>query len=163
MKRLLLVMPALASAAAAPVRAEDQGPKGLAVEIRHMAAGPKGDGPPPTSPDDERLRGRLSKSLRAAIAERNRLPWWFGAPLAGFDPLADARPPDVRDLGVAVESAEPDKTVVAARFDSGANARHVVRYVYIRENGVWRLDDISGENGLDKWSLRGLLERKAGE
>jgi hypothetical protein len=162
MKRLLLVMPALASAAAAPVRAEDQGPKDLAVEIRHMAAGPKGDGPLPTSPDDERLRGRLSKSLRAAVSERNRLSLRFGAPLAGFDPL-DARPPDLRDLGVAVESAEPDKTVVAARFDSGANAQHVVRYVYIRENGVWRLDDISGENGLDKWSLRGLLERKAGE
>jgi hypothetical protein len=80
-------------------------------------------------------------------------------PALGFDPL-NLQPPDVRDLLAVVESAAPEKTV-AARFDSAAHARHVVRYVYVRENGVWRLDDISGENGPDKWSLRAPLDPDA--
>jgi len=83
-------------------------------------------------------------------------------PILDFDPITNAQDPSVRDLSIAVESADNAKAIVAASFDSeGGTARNIVRYVFVRESGAWKVDDISGQSGDEKWDLRELMKPKA--
>jgi len=59
----------------------------------------------------------------------------------------------VERLSIAPES----DSVVAASFYSG-DVKHVVRYVFAREDGAWRIDDIAGGAGDDKWDLREIIK-----
>jgi hypothetical protein len=83
-------------------------------------------------------------------------------PILDFDPVTNSQEPSVLNLSVAVESAEAAKTIVAASFDRESRPlRNVVRYVFVRDGGGWKLDDMRGEEGDDKWDLRELMNPKA--
>ena len=78
------------------------------------------------------------------------------APILDFDPVTDSQDPLVARLSIAAES----DTAAAATFYSGEE-RHVVRYVFKRESGGWRIDDISGGEGDGKWDLREIIKPDA--
>ena len=161
MKRLILIVAALAGFAA-PAMAEERPPKDIVVEIYHIAAGPKGDYQTPSAFDDKQVRKNFTKSLLAAQKAMDMRSKKLNEPILDFDPVTNSQDPSVRNLSVDVESADAAKTIVAAGFDSeGAKARNVVRYVFVREGAAWKLDDIRGDNGDDKWDLRELMNPKA--
>ncbi|WP_158813848.1 DUF3828 domain-containing protein [Methylocapsa sp. S129] len=161
MKRLILVVAALA-ALASPALAEEPSPRDVVVEIYHIAAGPKGDYQTPTAFDDKQVRKHFTKSLLAAQKAMDLRSKKLNEPILDFDPVTNSQDPSVRNLSVDVESADAARTIVAASFDSeGAKARNVVRYVFMREGAAWKLDDIRGDNGEDKWDLREIMNHEA--
>jgi hypothetical protein len=161
MKRLILLAAAAAGFCATSALAAEPSPKDIVVEIYHVAAGPKGDYQAPSAIEDKQLRKHFTKSLLAAQKSMDLRSKKLNEPILDFDPVTNSQDPSVRNLTIDVESADAAKTVVAASFDSeGDKARNVVRYVFVREGEVWKLDDISGENGADKWDLRDVMNPK---
>jgi hypothetical protein len=161
MKRLILVAAALAGLCAAPANAEEQSPKDVVVEIYHVAAGPKGDYQAPSAFDDKQVRRHFTKSLVAAQKAMDLRSKKLNEPILDFDPVTNSQDPSVRNLAIAAESADEAKTIIAASFDSQGDKPHnVVRYIFTREGGAWRIDDVTGENGDDKWDLREVMNPK---
>lgn len=74
-------------------------------------------------------------------------------PILDFDTVTDSRDPMAERLSIAPES----ERVVAATFFRG-ELEHVVRYVFAREDGAWRVDDIGGGEGDGKWDLREIVK-----
>jgi hypothetical protein len=163
MKRLFVLAAALAGLFASPVLADDPAPKDMVTEIYHIAAGPKGDYQTVSAFDDKQVRKNFTKSLLAADSAMNARSKKLNEPILDFDPITNSQDPSVRNLTIAVESADAAKTIVAASFDSeGSKTRNVVRYIFVRDGAAWKLDDISGENGgADKWDLRAIMNPKA--
>jgi hypothetical protein len=163
MNRLFAVAAALTGLFASPALADDPAPKDMVTEIYHIAAGPKGDYQAASAFDDKQVRKHFTKSLLAADNAMNARSKKLNEPILDFDPITNSQDPSVRNLTIDVESADAAKTIVAAAFDSeGSKTRNIVRYVFVRDGAVWRLDDISGENGgADKWDLRELMNPKA--
>jgi hypothetical protein len=163
MKRLFLIVTALAGVFVSPALAEDLAPKDVVVEIYHIAEGPKGDYQTPSAFDDKQVRKHFTKSLLAADSAMNARSKKLNEPILDFDPITNSQDPSVRNLTIDVESADAAKTIVAASFDSeGSKSRNIVRYIFVRDSAAWKLDDISGENGgADKWDLRELINPKA--
>lgn len=161
MKRQILIALAFAGAVL-PAMAGDPAPKDVVVEIYHIAAGPKGDYQAPSAFDDRQVRKHWTKSLLAAQSAMERRSKKLNEPILDFDPVTNSQDPSVRNLAIDVESADSAKTVVAARFDSeGEKDANVVRYIFVRDGGAWKLDDIRGERGDDKWDLREIINPKA--
>ena len=81
-----------------------------------------------------------------------------GAPILNFDPITNSEGPDVQNLDIAIESEQPDRVSIAAKFRSAADSS-IVHYDFVREGNVWKLDNIRGEiagqNG--QWSLREII------
>jgi hypothetical protein len=161
MKRRIFIAALLAAFCALPAIAEEQSPNDMVVEIYHIAAGPKGDYQVPSAIDDAKARKHFTKALLAAKKAMDLRSKKLNEPILDFDPVTNSQDPIVRNLSIAVESSDAAKTVVAASFDSeGKTPRNIVRYIFAREGGAWKIDDISGENGDDKWDLREVMNPK---
>jgi hypothetical protein len=162
MRRQMFLLSLLAGCCALPALAQEQSPKDQVVEIYRIAAGPRGDYLSPSAFEDRRVRKHFTKSLLSAenaVEARSRK---LNEPILDFDPVTNAQEPSVRNLSIGVESADAARTVVAASFDRESRPlRNVVRYIFVREGGGWRLDDMRGEEGDDKWDLRELMNPKA--
>ena len=65
--------------------------------------------------------------------------------------------PEVKDLKIAVDSETPTNSVIAAAFIS-YDEKNVVRYEFIKEGSLWKLDNMRGEGSGDKWSLRDIVK-----
>ena len=162
MKRLIVVAAAAAGFCLSPASAQESSPKDVVIEIYHIAAGPKGDYQTPSAIDDKQVRKHMSKALLAAKKAMDARSEKLNEPILDFDPVTNSQDPSVRNLSVDVESRDAAKTVVAARFDSeGAKAPNIVRYIFVRDGETWKIDDLRGENGDDKWDLRELMSPKA--
>ena len=145
------LLPASARAAAG-ANPGDREPEDIVGEIYRLYAGPKGDYQQ-GSIEDKRVSAFFSKSLRAALKAMNARSKKINEPILDFDPVTDSQDPLVERLSIAPERA----SVVAATFFSG-ELKHVVRYVFSREDGAWRIDDISGGEGEGKWDLREIIK-----
>ena len=156
MKRRILAL-AFSALCAFPSLTADQSPKDFVEEIYKIAAGPKGDYSTPSAFDDARVRKHFTKSLLSADRAMEARSKKLNEPILDFDPITNSQDPSVRNLSIAVENADAAKTVVAASFDSEGQTRNVVRYIFVREGGAWKLDDIKGEAGADKWDLREII------
>jgi hypothetical protein len=162
MRRLILALTALAGFWAVPAMAGDASPKDIVAEIYHIAAGPKGDYQVPSAIDDKKAAAHLTQSLIAAKKEMNLRSKKLNEPILDFDPVTNSQDPSVRNLSIDVERADAASAIVAASFDSeGAKARNVVRYVFVRDGGAWKIDDLRGQNGDDKWDLREIMNPKS--
>jgi Protein of unknown function (DUF3828) len=162
MRRLFVFAAALAGLLVSPVLADDLAPKEIVTQIYHIAAGPKGDYQTPSPFDDKQVRKYFTKSLLAADNAMSARSKKLNEPILDFDPITNSQDPSVRNLTIDVESADAAKTIVAASFDSeGAKARNVVRYILVRDGAAWKVDDMRGENGADKWDLRDVMNPKA--
>ncbi len=136
--------------AAGAAAAED--PRDIVTEIYRLYAGPKGDYSQ-GSIEDQRVSAYFTRSLRAALKAMNARSKKLNEPILDFDPVTDSQDPMVERLSIAPES----ESIVAATFYSG-DVKHVVRYVFKRENGAWRIDDVSGGEGDGKWDLRDIVK-----
>ncbi len=142
----------LFAAAGAFAGAADPAPADVVALIYRVYAGPKGDYSK-GSIEDKRVAATFTASLRKALAAMNARSKALNEPILDFDPVTDSQDPMVERLSIAPES----ERVVAATFFSG-DVKHVVRYVLVREGGGWRIDDISGGAGDDKWDLREIIK-----
>ena len=162
MKRQIFLLSLSAGCCALPATAEERSPRDQVVEIYRVAAGPKGDYLSPSPFDDRRVRKHFTKSLLNAENAVDLRSKKLTEPILDFDPVSNSQEPSVRNLSIAVESADAAKAVVAATFDrEGRPLRNVVRCIFVREGRGWKLDDMRGEEGEDKWDLRELLNPKA--
>ena len=145
----------IAAAAAAPGAASAAGEKSPAevtTAIYQIYAGPKGDYQTGNL-DDKRVVVYLSKSLRAALKAMEARSKALNEPILDFDPVTDSQDPQVEKLAIAAEG----DTAATATFFSG-DVKHVVRYSFVREGDVWKVDDISGGAGDEKWDLRDIIK-----
>jgi len=144
-----------AAAAAAPgvaLAAGDSSPVDVTTAIYHIYAGPKGDYQTGNL-DDKGVVVYLSKSLRAALKAMDARSRKLNEPILDFDPVTDSQDPQVEKLAIAAEG----DTAATATFFSG-DVKHVVRYSFVREGDAWKVDDISGGAGDEKWDLRDIIK-----
>jgi hypothetical protein len=161
-RRMLLVGLAVSSAIAfAPVLvAAPAQPREIVEEIYKFSAGRDGRYQGPSAFNDPSLRKRFfSKSLLAAVVKMEKLSKKRNEPILDFDPVTNSQDPDVKELQIAVDSETPARVVVAARFRSFEDQEpSIVRYAFVTEAGAWKLDNMEGEHGKDKWSLREIIK-----
>lgn len=155
MRRRTFLILAGSSLLASPALAADRAPADIVTTIYRVYAGPKGDYSR-GSIEDTRVAATFAASLRKALAAMDARSKRLNEPILDFDPVTDSQDPMVERLSIAPES----ESVVAATFFSG-DVKHVVRYVFKRENGAWKIDDISGGAGDGKWDLREIVETGA--
>ncbi len=155
MERRTFLLLAGASVLAAPARAADPAPPDIVTAVYRIYAGPKGDYSS-VSFDDPRIVAFFTRSLRAAMKAMYARSKKIDGPILDFDPVTDSQDPLVERLSIAAES----DSVVAATFYSREEKR-VVRYVFKRENGAWRIDDLNGGEGDGKWDLREIIKTDA--
>ncbi len=152
MKRRTFLILAGASLLAPSALAAEAAPVDVVTSVYRIYAGPKGDYQSGNI-DDKRVSAFFTKSLRAALKAMNARSKKIDEPILDFDPVTDSQDPMVERLSIAPEG----EGAVAATFFSG-DVKHVVRYVFKREDGAWKVDDIAGGQGDDKWDLRDIVK-----
>ena len=136
----------------AGLAAGENSPADVTTAIYRIYAGPKGDYQSGNL-DDKRVVVYLSKSLRAALKAMDARSKKLNEPILDFDPVTNSQDPQVDKLTIAAEG----DAAAAATFFSG-EVKHVVRYSFVREGDAWKVDDISGGAGDDKWDLRDIIK-----
>jgi len=155
----------LAGAIAHTARAaqpSQSGPVEIINAIYTRAAKGKGDGGGAFVIETKIAKAKyLSKSLVAlwAKADANTAKGDVGP--IDFDPVANSQEPDIKSFKVVAEKLEADNAVIAVTV-IGRTARakasdDIVRYNFVREDGKWKIDDISSTVDGEAWSIRGLL------
>jgi hypothetical protein len=145
----------LAAGAAVPTAARaagDASPADVVTAIYRAYAGPKGDYQTGNL-DDKRVAVYLSRSLRATLKAMDARSRKFNEPILDFDPVTDSQDPEVEKLTIAPAG---DAAAVAT-FYSG-DVKHVIRYSFVREDGAWKVDDISGGAGDETFDLRDIIK-----
>ena len=84
-----------------------------------------------------------------------------------FDPVTNSQDPDVKSFKVVAEKLEADKAIIAVTI-TGRTARtkpsdEIVRYNFVRDDGKWKIDDISGTADGEAWSIRVILSESLKE
>ena len=149
---IFLLAAAAVAVPSAALAAGESSPADVTTAIYRIYAGPKGDYQTGNL-DDRRVAVYLSKSLRAALKAMDARSKKLNEPILDFDPVIDSQDPQVEKLSIAPEG---DAAAIAT-FYSG-DAKHVVRYSFVREGDAWKVDDISGGGGDDKWDLRDIIK-----
>ncbi len=142
-------------AAAVPMAARAAGessPADVTTAIYRIYAGPKGDYQTGNL-DDKRVAVYLSKSLRAALKAMDARSKKLNEPILDFDPVTNSQDPQVEKLTIAPEG---DAAAIATFFSG--DVKHVVRYSFVREDGAWKVDDISGGAGDETFDLRDIIK-----
>jgi len=109
----------------------------------------------------------LSKSLVALWARADaHTPKGDVGPI-DFDPVTNSQDPDVKSFKVAAEKLEADTAVIAVTI-TGRTARakpsdDIIRYNFVRDDGKWKIDDISGTGDGEAWSIRAILSESLKE
>jgi hypothetical protein len=104
----------------------------------------------------------LSKSLIELWAKSDAKTAKGDAGPPGFDPITNSQDPDVKSFAVSAEKSEADKATVAVTIKAHGSARKVradetIRYDFVREAGLWKIDDIKGTVDGKPWSIRQLF------
>jgi hypothetical protein len=148
-KLILLSGPAGLLAAALPhvaLAADD--PTAIVTAIYTRAG--KGDGGGGFVIENKAAKAKyLSKSLVALWAKADaRTPKGDVGPV-DFDPVTNSQDPDVKSFKVSAEKQEADKATIAVTIDAHQGPRpkpadQTIRYDFVREAGLWKIDDIKG-------------------
>ncbi|MGO4872720.1 MAG: DUF3828 domain-containing protein [Roseiarcus sp.] len=152
MRRRTFLVLAGASLVAPSALAAEATPVDVVTSLYRTYAGPKGDYQN-GSIEDKRVSALFTKSLNAALKAMDARSKKLDEPILDFDPVTDSQDPMVERLSIAPQS----DGVVAATFFSG-EVKHVVRYVFVKQDGAWKIDDIAGGQGDDKWDLREIIK-----
>jgi hypothetical protein len=149
------------AAAAAPPSPND--PVAIVNAIYARAAKGKGDGGGGFIIENKAAKAKyLSKSLIRLWAQADdHTPKGDVGPI-DFDPVTNSQEPDVKSFKVVAEKQEADKAVIAVTITGrGAprarSADNVIRYHFVRDDGQWKIDDISGSSDGEAWSIREML------
>jgi hypothetical protein len=148
-------------ARAAPPSQND--PVAIINAIYTRAASGKGDGGGAFVIEDKAAKAKyLSKSLVDLWAKADaNTPKGDVGPI-DFDPVTNSQEPDVKSFKVVAEKLDADKAVIAVTI-TGRTARakpsdDIVRYNFVRDDGKWKIDDISGTLDGEAWSIRDILK-----
>src|ERR1700690_3408212 len=141
---------------------------GIVNAIYTRAAKGKGDGGGAFVIENKAAKTKyLSKSLIELWAKADAHTPKGDVPPIDFDPVTNSQEPDVKSFKVVAEKLETDKATIAVtitgrllRFKVSDNT---VRYNFVREDGKWKIDDISGTVDGDAWSIRDLLNESLKE
>jgi hypothetical protein len=151
---------------AAPLAAND--PVAIVNAIYVRAAKGKGDGGGAFIIENDAAKAKyLSKSLVGLWARADaHTPKGDVGPI-DFDPVTNSQDPDVKSFKVVTEKLEADKAVIAVTI-TGRTARakpsdDIVRYVFVPDDGKWKIDDISSTLDGEAWSIRDLLSESLKE
>ena len=79
-----------------------------------------------------------------------------------FDPVTNSQEPDVKSFMAVAEKFDADRAVIAVTIAGRGKPRakpadNIIRYTLVREDGAWKIDDISGSSDGEPWSIRGML------
>jgi hypothetical protein len=149
---MALVLAAAAAVPAAARAAGENAPADVVTAIYHIYAGPKGDYQNGNL-EDKAVVVYLSKSLRAALKAMDARSKKLNEPILDFDPVTDSQDPQVEKLSITPEG----DSAATATFYSG-EVKHVIRYNFVREGDAWKVDDISGGAGDEKFDLRDIIK-----
>jgi hypothetical protein len=118
-----------------------------------------------------------SKAAKAKYLSKSLIKLWAQADAhtqkgdvgpVDFDPVTNSQDPDVKSFTVATEKLDADKAVIAVtiaghRVPSPKAADQVIRYNFVRDDGQWKIDDISGASDGEAWSIREILQESLKE
>ena len=137
-------------------------PVAIINAIYTRAAKGKGDGGGAFVIENKAAKAKyLSKSLVDLWAKADaNTPKGDVGPI-DFDPVTNSQEPDVKSFKVAAEKRDADNAVIAVTI-TGRTARakpsdDIVRYNFVRDDGKWKIDDISGTLDGEAWSIRDIL------
>jgi hypothetical protein len=164
-RRSLVLTGLLASIAARPTLAaqpSQNDPVAIVTAIYTRAAKGKGDSGGAFVIENKAAKAKyLSKSLVDlwARADANTPKGDVGP--VDFDPVTNSQEPDIKSFKVAAEKLEADKALIAVTL-TGHTARakpsdDIIRYKFVRDDGKWKIDDISGTLDGEAWSIRDML------
>jgi hypothetical protein len=148
-------------AIAAPPTADD--PVKIVNAIYARAAKGKGDGGGGFVIENKAAKTKyLSKSLIELWARADaHTPKGDVGPV-DFDPVTNSQEPDIKSFEVTTEKQDGEKAVIAVKISGHRAPRpkpadQTVRYVFVRDAGLWKIDDISGSIDGEPWSIRDML------
>ncbi len=146
---------------AAPPSPDD--PVAIVNAIYTRAAKGKGDGGGEFVTENKAAKAKyLSKALIALWAKADaHTPKGDVGPI-DFDPVTNSQEPDVKSFKVEAEKVDADKAVIAVTITGhdaprAKSADNIIRYNFVRDDGKWKIDDISGAGDGEAWSIRGML------
>ncbi len=153
-------------ARAAPPSPND--PVGIINAIYTRAAKGKGDGGGTFIIENQAAKAKyLSRSLVELWARADAHTPKEDVPPIDFDPVTNSQDPDVKSFKVVAEKLEADKAIIAAtitgRIPRGKPSDNTIRYNFVREDGKWKIDDISGTIDGEAWSIRDILSESLKE
>ena len=128
----------------------------------------KGDGGAAFVIENDAAKAKyLSKSLVALWARADAHTQKGDIGPIDFDPVTNSQEPDVKSFKVVAEKLEADKAVIAVTITGRtAHAKpsdDIVRYNFVRDDGKWKIDDISGTIDGEAWSIRNILNESLKE
>ena len=140
-----------------------EGPVAILNGIYTRAAKGKGDGGAGFVIENKAAKAKyLSKSLIDLWARADDNTPKEDVPPIDFDPLTNSQEPDVKSFSVVTEKLEAETAVIAVtisgRMPRAKPSDNIIRYNYVREDGKWKIDDISGTIDGEAWSLRDILK-----
>lgn len=146
---------------AAPPSPDD--PVAIVNAIYARAAKGKGDGGGGFVTENKAAKAKyLSKALVALWAKADaHTPKGDVGPI-DFDPVTNSQESDVKSFTVLAEKLDADKAVIAVTIIGHEAPRakspdNIIRYNFVRDDGKWKIDDISGAGDGEAWSIRGML------
>jgi hypothetical protein len=155
-----------AGAVSRPARAappETNDPAAILNTIYARAARGKGDGGGAFVIETKAAKAKyLSRSLVALWAKADaHTPKGDVGPV-DFDPVTNSQEPDVKTFKVTAETLDADKAVIAVIIAGRGAPRakpadNLIRYNFVRDDGQWKIDDISGTSDGEAWSIRAML------
>jgi len=138
---------------------QNQDPAAIVTGIYKKASAGKGESGGQFLWLKEKDRSRtMSKSLVAlwAKAEKHEKPGEIGA--IDFDPVTNSQDPHVRFFDVKTEKQDDTTATIAASFGvHRSEPPMTVRYDFVREGYLWKIDNIRGEVEKTPWSVREML------
>ena len=146
---------------AAPPAVND--PVAILSAIYARAAKGKGDGGGAFVTENKAAKAKyLSKALAVLWAKADaHTPKGDVGPV-DFDPVTNSQEPDVKSYNVVAEKLEGDKAAIAVTIAGRGAPReklidNTIHYLFVRDDGQWKIDDISGASDGEPWSIRAML------
>jgi hypothetical protein len=157
-----------ASRRASAAQPSPNDPVAILNAIYARAAKGKGDGGGAFIIESKAAKAKyLSKSLVDLWARADAHTPKDDIPPIDFDPVTNSQEPDVTSFKVVAEKLETDKAVVAVtitgRMPRAKPSDNTIRYNFVREDGKWKIDDISGTIDGEAWSIRDILSESLKE
>jgi hypothetical protein len=156
----------LAAAISLPVLAKPASPNdpvAIVDAIYARAAKGRGDGGGAFIIENQLAKAKyLSKSLVELWAKADaHTPKGDVGPV-DFDPVTNSQQPNVKSFKLVPEKLDADKAVIAVTIAGRGAPRaksidNTIRYNLVRDDGQWKIDDISGASDGEAWSIRQML------
>jgi len=153
----------LASAVSRAAPPSTNDPVAIVNAIYARAAKGKGDGGGAFVTENKAAKAKyLSKALAALWAKADaHTPKGDVGPV-DFDPVTNSQEPDVKSYNVVAEKLEGDKAAIAVTISGRGAPRekpidNTIHYLFVRDDGIWKIDDIAGASDGEPWSIRAML------